>query len=126
MQAINQKAAKVLTGLVKGLEVGDARKVDNTDGAYMPVHVDCIGDGLFAVAHYFYQNGDAMADPDVVFWRRDGRYYPVEVTMAATGYYDRVAFVEGGQVTKYKPRAYRDLKVFCGTWLQNIKNQQGL
>jgi hypothetical protein len=127
MLAVNQKAKKVLDKLVAGLDVGEGKKVDNAGKAFMPVHVDRLTDDLFAVAHYYYQNGDAMADPDVTFWRGpDGKYYPTSMTQAAFGQYQEVVFLDGGKVNAWKPRAYNDLRKFCGQWLTNVKRQQGL
>jgi hypothetical protein len=108
LRPVNKQAGKILEKLTKGLEYATSRKIDNTEGTFMAVHVDRIGDDLYSVAHYYQQNGDMMADPDVVFWRRPDGWFPVEITV------------------KWNPRAYNDCKIFCGTWMQNIKQQQGL
>lgn len=126
LKPVNKKAAAVLAKLTQGLEFGGHRKIDNTNGTFMPVSVDRIGEDLFAVAHYGKQNGDLMADPDVVFWKRPDGWFPVEITQAYLGRYSKVLYVEKGEVVKWQPRAYHDLKVFCGTWMQNIKHQQSL
>lgn len=127
MKNLNQKAARVLNQLVAGLDgIGDARKIDNARGTFMAVSVDRVGFDTFSVAHYFTQNGDAMADPDVVFYRgRDGGWYPTEVTMSATGYYRRCVEFEGGLPVRYNRAAQRDLAMFCNEWMLNIKDQQG-
>lgn len=126
MQPVNKKAAAILEKLTAGLEYAEARKIDNTDGVFMAVYIDRIGDDLYSVAHYYTQNGDRMADPDVVFWKRPNGWFPVECTMHGAGYYNKVLVIEKGEVVQWKPRAYRDLKIFCGTWMANIKAQQRL
>lgn len=123
---VNKKAAAVLEKLTQGLEYAKGRKIDNCDGVFMAVHVDRIGDDLYSVAHYGKQNGDLMADPDVVFWRRDDGWFPVEITQHYLGRYERLLWVEKGEVVQWKPRSYRDVKVFCGTWMENIRHQQRL
>lgn len=128
MKKLNKTASKILDTLTTGLAMGDARKIDNAAGAFMAVHVDRIGERLYSVAHYFRQNGDMMADPDVVFLHGDdGGWYPIEITMHATGYYQRAATLDatGRNVATVRPRAQRDLATFCGTWMRNIKAQQG-
>ena len=72
MKNLNQKATKVFMLLVDGLkEPGDAKKIDNTNGAFMTVHVELIHQNEhgrhYSIAHYYEQNGDLMRDPDVVF-----------------------------------------------------------
>lgn len=127
MKKINKNASKILDTLTAGLGPGDGRKVDNANGRYMAVHVNNLGGSLFSVAHYFVQNGDMMADPDVVFFRGDdGSWFPVETTMHALGYFRRFVVLDRHGMPERIDRAgQRDLATFCGTWLQNIKEQQG-
>ena len=78
MRAISKKVQKVMDRIVELLGGKESLKLDNAPEAYMPLSVDRTGDNTFALAHYGEQNGDLMADPDMVFWRGpDGRYYPV-------------------------------------------------
>lgn len=126
LRPVNKQAAAILSKLTEGLEYGDSRTIDNTNGTFMPVHIDRLGQDLYSVAHYGEQNGDLMADPDVVFWRRSDGWYPVESTQDYLGLYRKVLWIEKGEVAQWKPNAYRDLRIFCGTWMTNIKTQQGL
>jgi hypothetical protein len=48
--------------------------------SYMPLVIEKIGCHLVSVAHYFYQNRDAIADPDVVFFTGLGSWVPIEIT----------------------------------------------
>ena len=80
MRAISKKVQKVMDRIVELLGGKESLKLDNAPEAYMPLSVDRTGDNTFALAHYGEQNGDLMADPDMVFWRGpDGRYYPREL-----------------------------------------------
>ncbi len=50
------------------------------NGGYMPLVIEKIGAHLVSVAHYYYQNGDAWADPDMVFYMGAVGWMPVEIT----------------------------------------------
>ncbi len=126
LRPVNKQAQKVLERLTADLEYAASRKIDNAKGTYMPVHVDRIGDDLYAVAHYAEQGGDLMADPDVVFWRRPDGWFPIEITQNFLGRYERVLYVEKGEVVKWSPQGYNSLRVFCGQWMRNVKQQQSL
>ena len=127
MRKVNQKATKILEKLTAGLGVGEGRKIDNTDGTYMAVHVDRLSKDFYSVAHYYEQNGDLMADPDVVYWKDDeGAWRPTEYTQHGLGLRRQVLWVEDGKASKWNRYWFNDLCVFTGTWMANIKSQQGL
>ncbi|MEO7032882.1 MAG: hypothetical protein ABI548_03540 [Polyangiaceae bacterium] len=123
-------ASKVLDKLVAELaEPGDARKVDNTGGAFMPAHVELVGPSehgtVYSVAHYFEQNGDLVADPEMELLRdRNGNWYPVSITMAI-GHKRALLLGEGGKA-RVDEREYRAELRFLSVWMKNIKSQQGL
>lgn len=124
---IAKPAQRVLEMLVGGLDAGQSRKFDNAPGAFMAVHVERLADDFFSVAHYFEQDGDRMADPDVVFWRGpDGRYYPAEYTQHSLGIYQRLITFEGGRPVRFMARQQADVATFCTTWMRNIREQQRL
>ena len=135
MKAINKKAQKVLETLIAGLDEDNRyKKIDNSNGTFMAVSVEDVGvlyglsyGEMFSVAHYFSQNGDLMADPEMIFWKgSDGRYYPTYFKMDATAFVEESIFFEGGKPVKFSPRTQKDHAVFAGTWMMNIKQQQGL
>ena len=80
LKVLDKKAALVLDHLTEGLAVGDSRKVDRGTG-FMPVHVECLQRTalgfLYSIAHYYEQNGDLVADPDVVFVRTAEGWSPI-------------------------------------------------
>ena len=129
MKPINANAHRILERLIAGLnEPGNARKIDNSRGTYMPVSVECIGPNLYSVCHYGEQNGDLMRDPEIVFWRGpDQRFYPTGYRNDYLGV-DRIAitFDESGKPSRYYPREQRDEATFAGTWMRNIRQQQNL
>jgi hypothetical protein len=130
LKPASKSAARVLEKLIEGLdEPGDARKIDNSGGTYMPVHVECVGRSehglLFSIAHYFEAHGDLVADPDCVLLVDDaGNWYPISITMT---FGRKVCLTLGeGQKPRVDEREYRAQSSFLTTWTRNIKEQQGL
>jgi hypothetical protein len=126
MKPVSATAQRVLEKLIDGLDVGQSRKIDNASGTFMAVHVERVGEDFFSVAHYFVQQGDMMADPDVVFWRTGGRFYPVEYTQHSLGIYQHLVTFENGRPVRFMARQQADVASFTTTWMRNIKQQQEL
>jgi hypothetical protein len=130
LKPASKSAAKVLNALVGGLtESGQSRKVDNTNGAFMAVHVECVSrteHGLvFSVAHYYEANGDLVADPEMDLLRDEsGDWYPLSISMTF-GRKHAVMLVGGGKA-RVDEREYRAQLRFLSTWMRNIKAQQRL
>lgn len=126
LKPVSATAQRVLETLIAGLDVHQSRKIDNSRGTFMAVHVERVGEDFFSIAHYFEQNGDLMADPDIVFWRDGGRFYPVEYTQHALGIYQRLVTFENGRPVRFMTRQQADAATFTTTWMRNIKQQQRL
>jgi len=133
MKAINQKAKKVMDTLTEGVDhIGDHKKIDNTEGTFMAVHVECVAKcsigEIFSVAHYFEQNSDLMRDPDMEFIKGgDGKYYPISFWQDAPPKRDEaVEWGEDGEITGLKSKLQAELATFANMWMKNIKEQQGL
>ena len=123
MKPLAKTSGDVLDALTAGLEIGDARKVDN--GSYMAVHVDRLSERTYSVAHYFQQNGDAVRDPDGVFLKTAAGWLPVTLQLA-TGHYTVAVELDGDdKPTGWRPRQYRELSAFAAMWLRNVRDQQG-
>lgn len=52
-----------------------ARTYDNNE-VYQAAYVERIGEDRYSVAHYYTENGDRIADPDIEFIKHDGKWYP--------------------------------------------------
>jgi hypothetical protein len=122
---ISQEAQKVLERLIDGVDYDHSRKLDNGGAGIMAAVVEQVGPEHFSVAHYYEQNGDLMADPDVVFWRHAGRYYPAEYTQHGLGIHQELIAFEDGRAVRFMARAQPSCASFCATWMRNIKHQQG-
>jgi hypothetical protein len=123
MTTLSKTAGKTLNALIGNLEVGESRKIDNAPGCYMAVHVERLTEHRFSVAHYYEQNGDLCADPDMEFLRLGLAWVPVAIQQWSG--YRRAAELDGDAVTGWYPRECRDQASFAGVWMRNIKEQQG-
>lgn len=124
MKAVNAKGQEVLAVLAALVPaVGESVKLQV--GSYMPLVVERIRPDGISVAHYYEQNGDLMADPEMTFWLGvDGRYY-------ATGFRNdgiaqnrtSVYFYGGAQPVKFHKREQAGQSSFAGIWMQNLRSQ---
>jgi len=132
MKALSGKAREVMDLLTKGLHTGGHRVIDNSEGAYMAVHVEKLRlteqGALYSVAHYFEQNGDLMRDPDMEFMKIGDDYYPVYFRQDGGIALEQEAVVygPGGKIERYHPKLQADLATFADRWMRNIKEQQKL
>ncbi|MDQ2808011.1 MAG: hypothetical protein M3Z04_14040 [Chloroflexota bacterium] len=92
------------------------------NGPYMPLVIEKIGRHLVSVTHYYYQNGDACADPDMVFYTGDGGWMPVEITQVL-GYRRCLTFNDAGHPAGIDARAYAELMLFAEFWAVNLQQQ---
>lgn len=126
MRAINKRAQKILTSLVEGMAPGTSKKIDNSNGTYMPLNVERLTEDRFSIAHYFEQNGDLVPDPDMEFYRgENGEFYPIAIQQTLN-YQVAMLFGADGKPSGEYPRRQREQAVFAAQWLNNIKSQQGV
>jgi len=107
-------------------------KIDNTGGSFMPVSVEQIFENdnyrIFSVAHYYEQNGDLMADPEMCFinLKAVGSYLPSYFKQDSIGMEQDSIIIENGVIKGYSPKMQADHVAFANMWFSNIKNQQNL
>jgi hypothetical protein len=138
MRRLGKAAIKVFMSLIAGIPVGDAKKIDNARGAFMPVSIDHLGgvargEALYAVAHRYEVNGDLVPDPDVEFYVVDDptlpgtkAIYPTAIDHGPLGYHRHVHFDSDGHPARVAIRGLAALATFCDGWMRNIASQQGL
>jgi uncharacterized protein DUF6908 len=137
MRKINQDAKKVIDKLIEGLGPGRRyKKINNAKGAFMAVVVEDLGGQnisgtigtCYSVAHYYRQNGDAMRDPEMVFFKTEsGDYFPTMYQQDGLGIYrESIYFDHNSERWLISRKEQRDQVVFAGTWMRNIKHQQKL
>lgn len=127
MKTLDKKAAEILRGLL-ALQTA---KIDNSDGVYMPVHIEIIEKTdkyhHISLAHYGRQNGDAMRDPEMLFaLHKESQqfvpYYYRNDYMGMEQY--SVRWTEEGVLLNRRLQANHT--TFANQWLRNIATQQHL
>lgn len=110
---VMKMAGEVLRGEVDS-------KTFEAGAGFMPLMIEQIGDYFIAISHYYEQNGDAMADPDMKFAYDNGRK-----TLQARTYqqdalqrYDEVYGDDG-----YNEKLEEELNLFAHQWFQTIEKQ---
>lgn len=112
-QFVMKMAGEVLRGEVDS-------KTFEAGAGFMPLTIEQVGDNFIAISHYYEQNGDAMADPDMEFAYDNDRK-----TLQARTYqqdalqrYDEVYGDDG-----YNEELEEELNLFAHEWFQTIENQ---
>lgn len=130
MRPINLKAQAVMDRLTYGItEENSHTRIDNNkpDSGIMAVVVEWVGDcklgDIFSIAHYYEQNGDLMADPEMTFMNAysSGKYFPLSYKLDGLGVYREGVIFEDGEPRCINYREQKDEAVFAGTWMENIK-----
>ncbi|MGB3458456.1 MAG: hypothetical protein WBB08_04005 [Halobacteriota archaeon] len=128
---LSPQATAVMDTLTEGMTVSDHKKIDNAEGTFMALHVECIGEcnlgPIFSFAHYYEQHGDLMRDPEMLFIQaEDGGYYPVEIWQDAVNSHSVGVLIEDGKAVSIDETEQADMTMFAEVWLKNIWEQQGL
>lgn len=129
VRVLRQRVAKVLDLLTGDLAPGEARSIDNSGGAFMPVHVEHLQrtplGSIYSVAHYYEQHGDLIADPDMTFLRTTAAEW-IPLTYQDSFGYRRGVEVEPDGSVRIWPREHASQLRFAAMWMRNLRDQQGL
>ena len=130
IKPLSPSALSVFRVLTEGIaQIGDHRKFDNGGSGIMPAVVEAVGTTpqgalIISVAHYYEQNGDLMADPEITFVvARDDYVFPISYKQDGLGI-DREYVRWEGERVFWNLKAQNDLASFCTNWMRNIKEQQ--
>lgn len=89
---------------------------------YMKLYFEKLDHNRFALAHYFEQNGDLVADPDMEF-----KVYPDKKMVEALSYQDslgyRRVYPYPGDFSRFNIREKNQLNRFLSFWLGNLITQ---
>lgn len=131
IKPLGKRALPIFRALTEGVaRVGDARKIANSRSC-MPVCVEAVGTTpqgqlIVSIAHYYEQNGDLMADPEILFVLAHENYvFPISYRQDGLGIDREYVRWEGGKVY-WNLAMQNDLATFCNQWMQNIRDQQGI
>lgn len=126
MKTLDTKAAEILRGLL-ALQTA---KIDNSNGIYMPVHIELTERTekyhVFSLAHYGQQNGDAMRDPEMLILldKATQQFIPYYYRNDYCGIeeYSFIPTPDGFQY--FNPALQVQHAKFANQWLRNIATQQ--
>jgi len=132
MKTLNSTSTATLNKMVSMMEEGYI-KIDNTDSSFMPVSVEVVFENdkymIISVAHYYDQNGDLMADPEMCFIQLKGMGLFMPSYFKQDGFLGREqesVLFEDGIIKGIRTQMQADHTSFANMWLRNIKNQQNL
>jgi len=131
MKALNAQATATLKKMVALMEDGYI-KIDNTNGSFMPVSVEQIFENekykQISIAHYYEQEGDLLADPEMVFIYSKALdvFYASYFKQDNLGIEEDSIIMEQGEIKGYRARMQKNHNEFANLWLKNIKHQQNL
>jgi hypothetical protein len=125
MKPLNKAATATLQGL---LSLGQT-KVQRSS-SFMAVHIEEIASisagRIYSLAHYYTQNGDLMADPEMEILHSavDGQFYPISFRMDSLGIHRNSVIFDDGKLSKLNLKMQYDQAAFANKWLRNIAVQQ--
>lgn len=128
VKPVSASAKKVIQQL-EAMMIDGYAKIDHASDIFMPVVVEQVGKNQLSIAHYYEQNGDLMADPEIVFLKKAYsygiEYYPIYERMSGLGSDVELVIFENR-----KPKMISNLQKqtasFCTTWMSTIAMQQGI
>ena len=131
---MNKKAEAIFKKIIDGVTPDKEKYIGEKGKAVMQViaeqiyHENDYGK-VYAVGHYFIQNGDRMSDPEMTFLVNDsdGKVYPLSFEMhGVLAIYQESAIFTDGKLSSKIPKWNNEHKNFANGWMENINNQQSL
>ncbi len=122
------KTVEKIIELFGGLPAVRKRSIRLEVEGFMPLVIESVGHGprgyqLVSVAHYYVQEGDLMADPELTLEVAPDGWHPVSFTQANLGLYqEAVRQDDAGKVT-INHKLVKDLQQFARLWGRNLKAQ---
>lgn len=135
MTNLNKNSTKIFKNLISLLSENYV-KIDNSKGSFMPVSFEFLQThnimnlemSMYSLAHYYDQNGDLMADPEMTFFVHENQselfVYPASFRQDNLGIYEESIFINGSW--QINSKLQKEHATFANIWLKNIKNQQSL
>jgi len=133
MKILNKQSTVTFNKLVELAKANQGHiKVDNAKGDFMPVSVEIIEETeslvKVSVAHYYEQNGDLMADPEMCFAVKNDKLgcmvIPYYFKQDNLGIERESVIFEGSEFKGIRLKMQADHTVFANMWMKNIKCQQ--
>jgi uncharacterized protein YqiB (DUF1249 family)/SAM-dependent methyltransferase len=124
---IYDKLHKVIPDLEKHLKAG-VSSGKSKSGGYMDLNFDYLYEDeqgyVFALSHYYKQNGDMIADPDMQIRLIPEMKMAEALTFQDYRVYHEVYHTDENGKNFVRPRLKKDLNSFLSQWLTNLINQR--
>jgi len=116
----NYKKLDRLTGGIKEFvsKPENYKKIKNEP--FMDLVIECIGENIISLAHYYEQGGDLIPDPDMEI-KVMPEFEAVEVLAYQDNFKYQKVYTEDGK--SYYPKLRKELNSFLNFWLNNLKKQ---
>jgi hypothetical protein len=108
------------------LQRADGSELVVTNPPYERLHVIAYTKNVVRVAHIYYQQGDAMYDPDIAFHTNvlDGfGWLPLSYELSSLGIYQTCAEWGRDGISKVDLAQQKKLATFANLWAINLKKQ---
>jgi hypothetical protein len=134
LKPLNRQAEKIFFKIIEGVTPNEAKRIGKPNTAIMQVvieqiyHENIYGK-VYAVGHYYQQNGDRMSDPEMTFLVNDAdkRVYPLSFEQhGCFAMYQENSKFKDGKLTGIVRKWNNEHKNFANIWMENIKHQQSL
>jgi len=134
MNKLNKQATAIFQRLIAKTEPTGHVKINNAEGTFMPLSVERIGTAsglmgvdmsVFSLAHYYEQNGDLMADPEMTFFVYQENIFPASYRQDGLGIF-RESIIQVDGTWKLSRKLQQDQTAFANMWLRNIQQQQDI
>jgi hypothetical protein len=91
---------------------------------YDRLAIETVGVNQVSVAHYFEQNGDLIAGPEIVFFTGDGAWVPIALSLVVSGWREVARLsADGSTITHVVLAAQADAAGLARMWARNIREQ---
>ena len=138
MKSLNKQGTAVFMKLLEMTE-DNYLKLDNAPRSFLPVSFEILGKSaelrgvrfdIVSMAHYYVQNGDLMADPEMTFLcakvNRDFMIFAGSYRQDGLGINQESIRYTQEDGWRYNKILQAEHTQFAGMWLKNIKEQQNL
>ena len=131
MKQLNEKSTDTLNQMV-GMMDGWCVKIDHYCGEYMPVFISTTYEDdrstIFTVGHYYSEEGDIIADPEMQFLKDKGTgsYFPFYYRQDSLEIENYSVKIDDGLITNVNKSLQSEHSEFANQWLKNIKMQLDL
>lgn len=125
MSAIYKRLVKLGLPLHDVKQMREVESLKSQSSGFMDLNYDFINEDnnfyLIALSHYYKQNGDMMADPDMVLkvYPESKMVEPMTFQQDNLGIYQEVYLDDG----RWFPKLHRHLTSFLTMWTKNMINQ---